>query len=87
MLMLRNYLFMGKVILLLPVAKQNKNCKFDQVKIKIMSTATIKEKVSNVTVVKKMRDYSKEPVFKKKAENAALFIKKNGLPQTFRKSK
>ena len=53
-----------------------------------MSTAAIKEpKVSNVTIVKKMRDYSKEPVFKKKAENAVLFIKKNGLPAGFRKSK
>ena len=61
--------------------KLNKNCKFVQVKIKVMSTATVKEsKVSSVTIVKKMRDYSKESVFKKKAENAAAFIKKNGLP-------
>lgn len=53
-----------------------------------MSTATVKEsKVSSVTIVKKMRDYSKESVFKKKAENAAAFIKKNGLPASFKKSK
>ena len=53
-----------------------------------MSTASVKEsKVTSVTIVKKMRDYSKESVFKKKAENAALFIKKNGLPASFRKTK
>jgi hypothetical protein len=53
-----------------------------------MATLTVKEsKVSSVTVVKKMRDYSGESVFKKKAENAAAFIKKNGLPAPLRKSK
>lgn len=53
-----------------------------------MSTAAIKEpKVTNVTIVKKMKDYSKEPVFKKKAKDAELFIKKNGLPASLRKAK
>lgn len=52
-----------------------------------MSAAAVKDsKVISVTTVKKMRDYSKEPVFKKKAENAAAFVKKNGLPP-FSKSK
>lgn len=49
------------------------------------AVAAKKEKSSNVTVVKKMRDYSKEPAFKKKAENAIAFLKKNGLPKAFKK--
>jgi hypothetical protein len=53
-----------------------------------MSTAAVKDsKVSSVTIVKKMRNYSKEPVFKKKAENAAAFVKRNGLPPAFKKTK
>jgi hypothetical protein len=53
-----------------------------------MSTAAVKDsKVTSVTIVKKMRDYSKEPVFKKKAADTALFIKKNGLPASFKKGK
>jgi hypothetical protein len=40
---------------------------------------------SNVTGVKKMRDYSKEPSFKKKADDAIAFLKKHGLPKTFKK--
>lgn len=44
-----------------------------------------KEKSVNVTEVKKIRDYSKDPAFKKKAENAIAFIKKHGLPKTFKK--
>lgn len=43
------------------------------------------DKSHSVTVVKKMRDYSEEPVFKKKAEKAIAFLKKSGLPKTFRK--
>jgi len=34
-----------------------------------------------------MRDYSEEPAFKKKAEKAAGFIKKHGLPKTTGKKK
>jgi hypothetical protein len=53
-----------------------------------MSTLTVKQsKVASVTIVKKMRDYSKQSVFKKKAEDAAVFIKKNGLPDSFKKGK
>ena len=53
-----------------------------------MSTVTVKEsKVTSVTIVKKMRDYSKQSVFKKKAEDAAIFIKKKGLPDSFKKGK
>ncbi len=40
---------------------------------------------SNVAVVKKMKDYSKEPAFKKKAAEALAFIKKHGLPKAFTK--
>lgn len=44
-----------------------------------------KEKEDKVTVVKKMRNYSKEPLFKKKAEKASEFLKKHGTPPGFSK--
>jgi hypothetical protein len=46
-----------------------------------------KEKSTNVTIVKKMQDYSKDPAFKKKAENAVAFLKKHGVPKAFKKTK
>lgn len=46
-----------------------------------------KDNKSEIAVVKKMRDYSKEPVFKKKAEKAAAFLKKYGVPEAFAKKK
>lgn len=53
-----------------------------------MSETTInKEGKSGITVVSKMKDYSKETVFKKKAEKATAFLKKNSLPDTFTKKK
>lgn len=53
-----------------------------------MSTVALnKGKTNEVSVVKKMRDYSNEPAFKKKAEKAAEFLKKNGLPKAFTKKK
>jgi hypothetical protein len=53
-----------------------------------MPAVTIKkEQTSNVTIVKKMRDYSNEPAFKKKAENAIKFLKKHGIPESFKKKK
>lgn len=53
-----------------------------------MPTTSSKKKANNgVTIVKKMRDYSNDPVFKKKAEDAAAFIKKHGLPKSFTKAK
>ncbi len=53
-----------------------------------MPTIAIKkEKNSSVTIVKKMRDYSNEPAFKKKAENAVAFLKKHGLPKAFKQDK
>ena len=53
-----------------------------------MPAATAKkDQTNNITIVKKMRDYSKEPVFKKKAENAIKFLKKHGLPESFKKKK
>lgn len=44
------------------------------------------EKSNSITEVKKMRDYSKDPSFKKKAENAITFLKKHGLPKAFKKN-
>ncbi len=49
--------------------------------------AAKKDKPSDVIIVKKVRDYSKEPYFKKKAEKAMAFLKKNGLPESFTKKK
>ena len=51
------------------------------------AVAIKKEKKIGVTIVKKMRDYSDEPAFKKKAENAIAFLKKHGLPKSFRENK
>jgi ribosomal protein L31E len=42
-------------------------------------------KKGDITEVKKMRDYSKDPSFKKKAENAVSFLKKHALPKAFKK--
>ena len=49
------------------------------------SVAIKKQKTSEMSVVKKMRDYSEEPAFKKKAEKATAFLKKYGLPKSFKK--
>lgn len=46
-----------------------------------------KEGQQKATVVKKIRDYGNEPAFKRKAEKAAAFLKKNGLPESFAKKK
>ena len=55
-------------------------------KEEFMPAAAIKnDQSTNVTVVKKMRDYSNDPFFKKKAENAKAFLKKHGLPKSFKK--
>ena len=51
------------------------------------AVAVKNEKSTGVAVVKKMRDYSKEPAFKKKAEKAIAFINKNGLPKSISKKK
>jgi len=51
-------------------------------------TSVKKEKSkSGVAIAAKMKDYSKEPAFKRKAEEAIAFIKKNGLPKSRKKSK
>ena len=49
--------------------------------------AVKREASTNVTIVKKLRDYSKEPAFKKKAESAIAFLNKHGLPKTVKKAK
>ena len=51
------------------------------------AVAEKKANQSKVTVVKKIRDYSDEPAFKKKAEKATAFLKKHGLPKAFTKKK
>jgi hypothetical protein len=43
------------------------------------------KKDKGVVIVKEMRDYSKEPAFVKRAEEAAAFLKKHGLPESFKK--
>ncbi len=49
-----------------------------------MPTVAIKkERSGEIAVVKKMRDYSNDPAFKKKAEKAEAFLKKHGLPESF----
>ncbi|WP_158085500.1 hypothetical protein [Niastella vici] len=53
-----------------------------------MPAASIKkDQINNITIVKKLRDYSNDPVFKKKAEDAIKFLKKHGLPESFKKKK
>jgi hypothetical protein len=42
-----------------------------------------KQKQNEITVVKKMKDYSNEPAFKKKAAKAEEFLQKHGLPDGF----
>ena len=44
-----------------------------------------KERSGSAAIVKKMKDYSNEPAFKKKAEKVTAFLKKNGLPKSFTK--
>lgn len=44
-----------------------------------------KDKSNGIDVVKKMRNYSNESAFKKKAEKAMTFLKKHGLPKAFTK--
>ncbi len=51
------------------------------------AVAEKKQKKSQVAVVKKMRDYSNEPAFKKKEEKAKAFLEKHGLPEAFTKKK
>ena len=48
--------------------------------------AANKMNTKEIIVVRKMRDYSNEPLFQKKAEKAASFLKKHGLPKAFAKN-
>lgn len=53
-----------------------------------MPTIITKKKDSaDITLVKKIRDYSTDAVFKKKAEEDAAALKKSGLPKNFKKQK
>jgi hypothetical protein len=51
-----------------------------------MHAANKKDTNKEIIVVRKMRDYSNEPLFQKKAEKAASFLKKHGLPKAFAKN-
>ena len=51
------------------------------------AVALKKDKENEIAVVKKMRNYSDEPVFKKKAEKAAAFIKKTWFTKDFYKKR
>lgn len=42
-------------------------------------------KNNNVIIGRRMKDYGKDPFFKKMAENALAFIKKLGLPGSAKK--
>jgi hypothetical protein len=55
--------------------------------MKYMSEKLKKFDTSNIIIVKEMRDYSKDPYFIKKAEDARAFIEKHGLPESFKKKK
>lgn len=68
--------------------RQNKIRKFELIKRDIMSGVALKkENSTGVTIVKKTRDYSNDPFVRKKAEQAKAFIKKHGLPESFKKKK
>lgn len=56
-------------------------------KINDMPTAKSKKETPGITVVKKMKDYSKDPYFVKKAERARAFLEKHPLPESFTKRK
>ena len=47
-----------------------------------MPKTTLKNKKVRI---KKMKDYSDDPFFKKKAEDAIKFLKKHPLPKSFKK--
>jgi len=49
-------------------------------KLIMAGVETKKKDVAKVKVAKKMKDYSDDPAFKKKAESAVEFLKKNGKP-------
>jgi hypothetical protein len=42
---------------------------------------------SNIIIVEKMRDYSNDPLVKRKAKEAREFIQKHGLPKFPKKKK
>ena len=44
-----------------------------------------KRNFSNIIIVEKMRDYSNDPFFKKKAEEAKIFLQQHPLPESFTK--
>lgn len=51
--------------------------------------STTKSTIGNfhITIVPKLRDYSKDPTIIKRAEEAKEFIKKYGIPESFKEKK
>lgn len=49
------------------------------------TAASNKSNKVEIVVVKKVKNYNTEPVFKKKAEKARAILNKHGLPDSFRK--
>jgi hypothetical protein len=47
------------------------------------ASTTTKIQPLQITIVKELRDYSKDPYFVKKAEEAKEFLKKHGLPKSY----
>lgn len=52
-----------------------------------MSSTTSTIGKFQVTIVPKLRDYSKDPTIIKRAEEAKEFIKKYGIPESFKEKK
>lgn len=53
-----------------------------------MSTTTIsKSSGLQITIVPSLPDYSKDPTIIKRAKEAKKFIKKYGIPESFKKKK
>jgi hypothetical protein len=47
------------------------------------ATPTIEDYTTNIIIVKELRDYSKDPFFIKKKEEAIKFIREHGLPKSY----
>jgi len=52
-------------------------------KLFMSATTSIEDYTKNIIIVKELRDYSNDPVFKKQVEEAKEFLKKHGLPKSY----
>jgi len=67
----------------------NKNFNFVFIKRNSMASNSSKKGKggNNIIIVDNMRDYSNDPVFKKKLEDAKEFLKKHPIPDRLKKRK